>query len=823
MSDASSRPPGSTWFRHNCGRSAAALLALVLGLCSVSFTLGAPHAAAAASTTVRVSLHANSPAVSASGESVTVSGTLTNTGSSGIGHPTVHVSVGDRLLDTRSTAESWLSGHLDLPMTELASGDTAELGAGSSTSFSVDIPGKKLKYAYGMASLPLTVTVTDGRSSTASAIRGMARSTLHLQNKSVQSPLGVTVVIPLTLPADPDLFGPSGKTRAAAWERAVGPDSRVQRTLDAFQGQPVVFAVDPALLDPTAAADDDVPEASATPSSSSSSSSSDSDSGSSSPSSGDSASGSPSATGSGATDPTSTASGTASDSPASGSPTSGSQSGTASSGDSGQASGTGGQTETPSPSSSSSPTSPQGRIDAAVDSLTEQLTSLDDTQSVWWLPSDDPDLSGLQRAGDSGKALARRDFTRALPSSVQGLGETRLVWPVGDLSGSAVTTWTKSLATRSKDPAVALLPGRSIGQARTATHRVSGTSGVLTYDERISQVFSKATTSPGTQTSRLLTQLMALYLQSPGTARSLALVAPRTGGANPTQLAAQVRALREAGWVSLRSGRRTMRALKSAPRTTLLPKPRKGDAPKPPAPAVTVEELADLSRSRSRLTALQSVLVGGDDVILPRKRALDIIGSTRWRGLGAKQAEVAHRDDTAVAAMLRKLSIRSSTINFFADSGDISVTVSNELNRPVHDLQLHLRPRAYLVRVTDSAETVDIDANSRATAHFHIEAVGGGTVPLDALLRAPNGAPLTDPDAPPQLKINVHPTSGWIMWVLGALAGLILVVGLWRAVRRGPRTASAPTPTDTPTPNDAIVDAGRPRQQTDDEGTDTDD
>ncbi len=174
--------------------------------------------------------------------------------------------------------------------------------------------------------------------------------------------------------------------------------------------------------------------------------------------------------------------------------------------------------------------------------------------------------------------------------------------------------------------------------------------------------------------------------------------------------------------------------------------------------------------------------------------------------------------------MLHKLTIRSSTINFFADSGDISITVSNELNRPVRGLQLEVQPRKYLlIRVTDPAQKVDIDANSRATAHFHIEAVGSGTVPLDAALRAPNGVSLTD--APSQVKINVHPTSGWIMWVLGVLAGLVLAIGLWRAVRRGPRTASEPASADSPTPNDAIIDAGDKRaprdENTEDEGTDS--
>lgn len=794
----------------------AALLALLLGLFSLSYTLGAPHAAAATASSARISLDANVPAVAASGQAVTVTGTITNTGSAPMDNPVVHVSVGSKLLDTRTAAERWMTGKLALPTTEFATGTASALSAGSSTSFSVTVPGKKLKFAYGLASLPLTVSVSEGPSAAASAIRGMTRSTLQLQNTTVQSPLQVTVVIPLTLPADPDLFGPSGAARATAWERAVGPESQVQKTLDAFAGQPVTFAVDPALLEPPAAADDNVPSAAAAKTASESASASESQE--SSPTSG-------SSDGSGTPDPTSTTSGD---------PTGGSSDGSTST-DSAQ--GTDGATSDqsstpPTPSSETSttaPTTPDGKIDAAVDNLTTRLTSLDDKQTVWWLPTDDPDLTSLQKQGPEGRKLVTRDFSRALPESVKAAGNTRIVWPTGDLAGTSVTTFTKELATRSKSPAIALLPGRAIDQTTTtATHRAAGTSGVLTYDEQMSQAFSTSSTSPGTQTSRLLTQSLALYQQSPGTPRSIALVAPRTGGANPTQLAAQLDALATADWVKLRTGAQTATALKSAPRTTLLKTPGKSDSPaKVPGGAISRAELDDLAASRHGLKGLQSVLVGGDDVIPPRKQALDIIGSTRWRGAPAKLAAVAGRNTAAVTAMRHKLSIRSSTINFFADSGDISITVSNELNRPVHDLQLEVQPGRYFIRVKEPVKKLDIDADARATARFHIEAVGGGTVPLNATLRAPNGSPLTDADAPSQLKINVHPTSGWIMWVLGVLAGLVLLIGLWRALRRGPRTASDPSATDGPTPNDAIVDAGQrpaePTDDTEDEGTDTDD
>ncbi|MFC6704674.1 DUF6049 family protein [Flexivirga alba] len=131
MSDASSKPPGNTWLRRRNHTAAlcAALIALVL--CLLPF--GVPRAAADTSSSVQISLDANLPAVSASGQTVTVAGTITNTGTTAVAHAVVHVSVGTQLLDTRTSAESWMTGKLDVSTTQLATGDAGALSAGSST------------------------------------------------------------------------------------------------------------------------------------------------------------------------------------------------------------------------------------------------------------------------------------------------------------------------------------------------------------------------------------------------------------------------------------------------------------------------------------------------------------------------------------------------------------------------------------------------------------------------------------------------------------------------------------------------------------------
>jgi len=44
------------------------------------------------------------------------------------------------------------------------------------------------------------------------------------------------------------------------------------------------------------------------------------------------------------------------------------------------------------------------------------------------------------------------------------------------------------------------------------------------------------------------------------------------------------------------------------------------------------------------------------------------------------------------------------------------------------------------------------------------------------------------------VQVRVTPTGDWIYWGLGGLAGVILVLGIWRSVRRRPRQTAEPLP-----------------------------
>ncbi|TWE10327.1 DUF6049 family protein [Rudaeicoccus suwonensis] len=824
MNVASPRPPGSTSpapadpahrhrHRHRTARYAAAIFVCALfafvtawsGMAQAAslHTVAASAAAASPSTSVTISLSPTSPILTSDKKAVTVSGTITNTGSATITAPVVHIALGSRLLDTMTSVRNWASGSLDIPVQDVATATVPQLPGDSTSAFDATIPADKLDLGYSLASLPLTITVTDGSGQSASAIRGSVRTTLSIAGGRVSSPLKLDIVIPLTLPADPALFGPTGTARTTAWINAIGPDSALQQTLTEFQGLPVTWVVDPEILDPPAAADNNLPTPAVTTGSASASASSGQESSASSSSS----SSSPSAS-SPVPTPTSTADGSSNLTSGNAASSSAGASGNPSSSSS-SASGSSSSSETPTPA----PTTPAEQLAAVVANATSRFAELTHGQNVWWLPYDDPDLTALSATGGSGSALINRDLSVALPAQLSAISARRALWPVGDMSASQLSriavTWTRT----STSAPVEVLPTRAVATPQqsqiSGAYRLAGTSGLLTYDETLSRTFSAGGGDEGLRTQLLLAQLMATYQTSPESARSVTLVVPRTGGMPSSALAAEVAALERASWVSVRDDTETTTALAAAPTTSLLGKPTAGTA-FPPVTATSVNgtTLHQLGTAADQLSSLSSILVDAQDEVSDRARALDVVGSTRWRGQASALSTTQKTADAAMTALVGQVTVNPSDINFFTDSGQITVTVANGLNVPVHDLTLTLLPRRYQLLISHNSKTIEIEANSRTSTRFGLKAVGAGTVRVDATLTGPQGQDL-GPAVPAQLRINVQPTSSWmIIGGLAVIAIAVLIFGLRKALRRGPRTPTPLGAGDEATPEDAIVDTG---------------
>jgi hypothetical protein len=123
-----------------------------------------------------------------------------------------------------------------------------------------------------------------------------------------------------------------------------------------------------------------------------------------------------------------------------------------------------------------------------------------------------------------------------------------------------------------------------------------------------------------------------------------------------------------------------------------------------------------------------------------------------------------------------------TTITFLRNSGELQLTVSNDLNQRVAGVRLRVRSTDARLVVDESlSRPLTLEPGTRSSVRVPVRALGGGQVSLQAQLLAPSGGPVGQAE---QVRVRVRPTDSWVITAGGVLVALVLVVGLVRAVRR---------------------------------------
>ncbi len=199
------------------------------------------------------------PAVARPGDSVVVVGTLHNAGTAAARVGTVRLVRGIASMLSRDDVTGWAASTSPGTGSVIASAKVAgAVPAGGSVAYRLTV---KRASALGPSSwgvLPVSIE----------AGPVVLHTFLGYQKIKEYEPLRTAWLVPLTLDADPALWGAPGPLREAAWGRALGPGSRLDRLVTGTDGAPVTWAVEPVLLTPTTAPVTATasPTASATPS-----------------------------------------------------------------------------------------------------------------------------------------------------------------------------------------------------------------------------------------------------------------------------------------------------------------------------------------------------------------------------------------------------------------------------------------------------------------------------------------------------------------------------------------------------------------------------
>ena len=698
------------------------------------------------------------PAVVGPDKDVTITGTVTAPLTGPLSGPEVRVVRGDVTVNNRRALDDWAAGRTDTSGRTVATTALTAVAAGQTRPFTATVPWERLRSDEAFAALPISVEVVQEG---ASAPTGMSRTFIAWNGRKEYVPLKVATVVPVTLDPDVELASRDDAVRQAAWEQAIGPDSRVSRILEGTRGTPVDLAVDPSVLGPDVVADSGTtsptPTGTSTPGDTGTPTS-------------------PSATtGTPSTSPTGTSGATGT--PAPGSPTS--------------TPAPGGTTPTPSPTTSAPPGATPSEATLAIARLGDAVIAQLSGRSVWALPYADADIAatvGIDPANPLVRDLVSRAST--LTARLGQPARADIVWPVDGLMPAGREQGIKTLlsGTTVKKAAgiVVSAPAVTKATAYTPTARRVTASGtrLLAYDTRLSALLPRRTDpSPVLSVQRYLAETLVLLGERAGTPRSVLVTAPRTYDPDAADLATFLSATSSAPWLQTVDAASLLTDSgndKAAPQT----KPVAPVASAAPKPVLNARRLARMAEQRDTLLSVSSVLRDGEEFERTYREVLDELASARWRWNPAGWVTLANSVDADIKAATSAIRVvpRTSTINLLAANGTLRITVENGLDYTVEDIRLRLVPDNPRIRIVEQPAPVTIGPSSRTNVPVEVAAVAAGRAEIRAFLTTADGTRI---GSPATIPVSANPLDGAIYWVGGILVGLVLLAGVIRAVVKG--------------------------------------
>ncbi|GAB3683646.1 DUF6049 family protein [Angustibacter aerolatus] len=447
----------------------------------------------------------------------------------------------------------------------------------------------------------------------------------------------------------------------------------------------------------------------------------------------------------------------------------------------------------------STPTAPATETPADIAARAVVRTYLADLRAaapgreVLELPYADPDVDALARA----KALDLLSATRAAAAGVveQTLGvqaRTDVAVPPGGRSDDAgLTYWRRTgsptvVLDGASRPLVDALPYTVDARAQLPRQVV----GVLS-DPELSGLLTSLSRDDVGAAQHFLAETAAATSELPGTSRRMLVLAPETLDPDPSAFRALVKATASVPWLGVTTAAASAQPAANRFDTADLPR-RVVPATAAQRSGVARKDVAAVRELRSSLSAVAEVVDTPALLTAQAQRSTLELLSAAWRGrhdaLVARQRSVADE----LASSTQGVRVLPSTVNFLTDRGRLQITVSNELDREVHGLRLAVtasNPRLIVQQERSQPET--IGPGQRVQVQVPVRALASGEVTLEAQLTAPSGARI---GAPEQVTVRVRPTDSWWLTGAGVVVGVVVLLGLVRALLRPRRRRSNPSP-----------------------------
>ncbi|MFD1505941.1 hypothetical protein FE374_18930 [Georgenia yuyongxinii] len=381
-----------------------------------------------------------------------------------------------------------------------------------------------------------------------------------------------------------------------------------------------------------------------------------------------------------------------------------------------------------------------------------QAAGLDAEATVAWPATATPDRQTLEAAADTGAAAV------VLPSGA--------LTPVRNLTYTPAGRADVVLADGSELAALVV-----DGQASAALGGgvLPGLGGTAADETEL---------DPLTARQLLLAETAVIARERPSDPRALVLALPRGFTGDPVALASTLDALAAAPWVAPT----TLTDLVQLPAPVL----ERTGLPRVDVAGgeVGAGDLLRMQRVRDDAVAFAAITEDPDGFVAPFQEALLTALSAAWRTdpagrdalVASVQAQVGELDAQVAA-------LPSSTVNLINSSAQIPIHVRNDLDVDVQ-VEVVLEPTDPRLQARE-AVPLAVPAGAQATAQVPVRAVGSGDLPVNVLLRSDDGTAVGTP-----AKLQVRVRADWENVGTAVVAGVLavmLVVGLVRTVRRGPR------------------------------------
>ena len=427
-------------------------------------------------------------------------------------------------------------------------------------------------------------------------------------------------------------------------------------------------------------------------------------------------------------------------------------------------------------------------VPALTSALASRLAVASAGHDLWALPYADPDIATAPTDPTVAALLAR---PQTLGTRLHRSVRTDIAWPVDnrlpaqrerDLRQTfpGLTAGVVSTSGLTLDP----------GYTGDAARKTSDGLPLLASDDQLSALLAATSDAPsGASTvQQFLAETLTLMKESPGRERSVLVTAPRTFAGDRGVLASLFGAVDDAPWLAPTPSSHLLYAAVDAERE---PAPdtteSAGEAEPPPAmrSPLTTARLDQIVSTKRDVEGIASILTGATATQFGNTwtETQDQLVSNRWRGLPAAWNRLARLAPAAVrtkAAGVRVL-VAPGTVKFLAEDGILQFIVVNDLDETVDDVRLRLTSDSRRLRIDDQPAPLRIGAGSRTTVRVRVTAVAPGLVPISADLSSANGTHL---GRAAQVKVEVRPISVTVFWALGGVFALILVVGIYRSLRR---------------------------------------